>query len=87
MYGNKKVYIVAGTNKICPDFDSALYRARNVAAVQNSRRFENSNPCRIDGKCHDCRMESRICNALLVLWGPMMGMETEIVLIDEELGM
>lgn len=87
VYGNKKVYIVAGTNKICPDFDSALYRARNVAAVQNSRRFENSNPCRIDGKCHDCRMESRICNALLVLWGPMMGMETEIVLIDEELGM
>ena len=31
-------------------------------------------------------MESRICNALLVLWGPMMGMETEIVLIDEDLG-
>lgn len=87
VFGEKKLYIVAGVNKICPDFDSALYRARNTAAVQNCRRFENNNPCKIDDKCHDCRMESRICNALLVLWGPMMGMETEVVLIDEELGM
>ena len=87
VFGDKKVYIIAGTNKICENFESALYRARNVAAVQNCRRFENNNPCKLDGKCHDCRMESRICNALLVLWGPMMGMETEVVLINEELGM
>lgn len=87
VYGDKRLYIVAGTNKICPDFDSALYRARNVAAVQNCKRFDNNNPCKIDDKCHDCRMDSRICRALLVLWGPMMGMSTEVVLIDEELGM
>ncbi|MGI5976785.1 MAG: lactate utilization protein [Candidatus Limivicinus sp.] len=87
VFGNKRVYIVAGTNKICPDFDSALYRARNVAAVQNARRFDNKSPCKIDGKCHDCRGEGRICNALLVLWAPMQGMSTEVVLIDEELGM
>lgn len=87
VFGDKKVYIVSGTNKICPDFESALYRARNAAAVQNCKRFENNNPCKLDDKCHDCRMESRICNALLVLWAPMMGMETEVVLIDEELGM
>lgn len=87
VFGEKKVYIVAGTNKICPDFNAALYRARNTAAVENGKRFPNNNPCKIDGKCHDCRMESRICNALLVLWGPMMEMETEVVLIGEELGM
>lgn len=87
VYGDKRVYIVAGTNKLCPDFESALYRARNVAAVQNCKRFENNNPCKLDDKCHDCRMDSRICRALLVLWGPMMGMSTEIILIDEELGM
>ena len=87
-FGQKKVYIVAGTNKICPDFESALYRARNVAAVENVKRFENMKvPCKIDGKCHDCRSPQRACNALLVLWGPMMEMETEIVLIDEALGM
>ena len=88
MFGHKKVYIVAGTNKICHDFESALYRARNVAAVQNCRRFPDKNtPCKIDGKCHDCRSRDRICNALEVLWGPMNRMETEIVLIDGDYGM
>ena len=88
MFGHKKAYIVAGTNKICPDFASALYRARNVAAVQNCRRFPNKNtPCKIDGKCHDCRSRDRICNALEVLWGPTGSMETEVVLIDGEFGM
>lgn len=87
VFGKKKTYIVSGTNKICPDFDSALYRARNVAAVENVKRFPFDVPCKIDGKCHDCRSPQRACNALLVLWGPMMDMEMEIVLIDEELGM
>ncbi len=86
LFGHKKTFIIAGTNKICPDFDSALYRARNVAAVTNAGRFDFKTPCKIDGKCHDCRSPQRICNALTVLWGPMMDMETEVVLIGEELG-
>lgn len=87
-YGKKRVYLLVSTNKICPDFDSALARARNVAAVQNCKRFpDKKTPCKIDDKCHDCRTPGRICNALLVLWGPMFGMETEVVLIDEALGM
>ena len=45
VYGiGKTVYIVAGTNKICPDFDSALSRARNTAAVQNMQRFDGDQP-------------------------------------------
>ena len=87
VFGKKKTYIIAGTNKICPDFESALHRARNVAAVENVKRFPFDVPCKLDGKCHDCRSPQRACNALLVLWGPMMDMEMEIVLIDEELGM
>ena len=88
VFGKKRVYIIAGTNKLCPDFDSALSRARNTAAVKNVRRFPNETPCKIDGKCHDCRVPDRVCNALLVLWGPMMDMEkVEVILIDEELGM
>jgi hypothetical protein len=87
LFGHEKVYIVAGTNKICPDFDSALARARNVAATRNALRFEaKKTPCKLDGKCHDCRSADRICNALLVLWAPMGGMTSEVILIDEELG-
>ena len=86
VYGDKKVYILAGTNKICPDFESALFRARNTACVLNGRRFNFKTPCKIDDKCHDCLSPDRICRALLVLWGPMMGMSTEVILVGEELG-
>lgn len=83
----KRVIIVAGTNKICPDLDSAIARARGTAATKNAQRFPVNTPCKIDGECHDCRSPQRICNALLVLWGPMNSMESvEVILIDEELG-
>ena len=87
LYGPKDLYIVAGINKICPDFESALYRARNVAAVLNCKRFPARTPCKEDDRCHDCRVRDRICRGLLVLWGPMMDTRTEVVLIGEELGM
>ena len=87
LYGHRKVFIVAGTNKICPDFDSALHRARDVAAVKNCARFGKKTPCQTDGHCHDCRSPERICHALTVLWGPMNGMETEVVLIRSDYGM
>ena len=86
IFGQKKVYIVAGTNKLCPDFESALFRARNTAAVTNCKRFPNRPPCQIDDRCHDCRSPERICRALVVQWMPMMDMESEVILIDENLG-
>ena len=91
VYGpGKTVYIVAGKNKLAPDFESALFRARNTAAVQNMARFASDQPCQgpKGGKCYDCRAQSRGCNALLVLWGKMFDMaKLEVVLIDEELGL
>ena len=86
VFGRKKVYFVVGVNKLCPDFESALSRAHNTAAVTNCKRFPNKPPCQIDDKCHDCRSPERICRALLVLWAPMMDMECEVILIDESLG-
>ena len=29
----------------------------------------------------------RVCRALVTLWGPMLGSETEILLIKEDLGL
>lgn len=87
LFGHERVYLVAGTNKIAPDFDKALFRARNTAAVQNCARLGKKTPCQADGTCHDCRSPERICRALTVLWTPMGGMETEVVLIDGDFGM
>ncbi len=87
VFGQKSVYIISGTNKICPDINSAIERARNVAAPMNSKRFQGQTPCKAQDKCYDCRSADRICRAMLVLMAPMMDMEkVEVVLIDEELG-
>lgn len=92
VYGpGKDIYIVAGVNKIEEDFNKALFRARNTAAVQNMARFAGSQPCQSEkagGKCYDCRSKDRGCNGLLVLWGKMFDMQKlEVVLIEEELGL
>ena len=87
-FGKKRVFLVCGTNKIEEDFQAALNRARNIAAVTNLKRFEDmKTPCKLDGVCHDCRVSNRGCKGLLVLWGPTNMMESfEVILINEELG-
>lgn len=86
-YGHKKVYLVAGENKIEKDYDAALYRARNVAAPLNAKRLGSATPCAAEGKqCFDCKSPGRICRGLFVLWGKPMASDYEIILIHENLG-
>ena len=87
LFGHKRVYFVIGRNKLAPAYDEALWRARNIAGPKNAQRLERKTPCAVKGdRCYDCKSPERICNALVVLWRPMGGCETEIVLVDEELG-
>lgn len=88
LYGHKKVYFVIGANKLAPTRDEALWRARNIAAPRNAQRLGKKTPCAVNGdKCYDCKSPDRICRGLVELWGPMMGMETEVILVNEDLGM
>ncbi len=87
IYGHKRVYFVAGRNKISPDFPSALWRVRNVVAPRNAQRLGRRTPCAAKAdKCYDCSSPERICCALAVHYRPLHGVETEVVLVDEELG-
>ena len=87
LFGHEKVYLVVGRNKLAPTYDEALWRARNIAGPKNAQRKQMKTPCAIKGdKCYDCKSPERICRGLVVLWGPMTGMETEIVLVDEDMG-
>ena len=86
-YGHEKVYFVIGENKIEKDYDSALYRARNIAAPMNAKRLNMQTPCAVNGdKCYNCQSPSRICNGLSVLWSKMSSAEFEVILISEKLG-
>ena len=88
LYGHEKVYLVIGRNKLAPTYDEALWRARNIAAPKNAQRLGRKTPCAVKGdRCYDCKSPERICRGLTVQWEPMMGMETEILLVDEDLGM
>lgn len=87
LYGHKKLYLVSGINKIAPDYDAALWRARNIASPKNAQRLHKNTPCAARGdKCYDCSSPERICRGLVVLWEPLNSMETEVVLIGEALG-
>ena len=88
LYGHKKVYFLVGRNKLAPTYDEALWRARNIAAPKNAQRLQKKTPCAVKGdRCYNCKSPERICRGLVVLWGPMMGMEAEVILVDEDLGM
>lgn len=87
LYGHEKVYLVVGRNKIVPNYEQAVWRARNIAAPLNAHRKKKSTPCaRQADRCYNCRSPERICRAMVTLWGPVCSIETEIVLIDENLG-
>lgn len=80
--------MVVGVNKIAPDYDSALWRARNIAAPLNAKRLGRKTPCAVRGdKCYNCSSPERICRALTVLWKKPFGIKrAEVVLVDQDLG-
>lgn len=87
LYGHRKVYILAGRNKISPNFHSALQRVRNVVAPKNAQRLGRKTPCAAKGdRCYDCDSPERICRGLVVLYKKMGSMDMEVVLVDQELG-
>ena len=87
LYGHRKVYFVIGANKIAPDYDSALYRARNVAGPLNAQRLKRKTPCAVKGdRCYNCKSPDRICKSLVVFWEKPRGSEYEIILVNENLG-
>lgn len=88
LYGKKQVCFVVGKNKLCPDYNEAVWRARNVAAPLNARRLNRNTPC-VKGelRCYDCKSPERICRALVTLWGPTLACQRiEVVIINEDLG-
>lgn len=87
-YGpGKTIYVVASTNKICPDLESAIWRVRNVAAPKRAGSMPGKRPCTVTKSCADCRSPERMCRAMMIMFGKMVGMEKlEVVLVDEPLG-
>ena len=86
-YGPDKVIVVAGMNKVCDDLDSAIKRARTVAAPANMQRFERQTPCGINGVCSDCKSEDCICNQMLITRNCRPAGRIVFILVGQDLGL
>ena len=85
-YGPKKVLMIVGMNKVCSDVDSAVKRARNVAAPINNQRFNGNNPCTKTGACANCKSPDTICCQFLVTRYSRHQHRIHVILVNEPLG-
>ena len=84
--GPKKVIFIVGMNKVCPDLDSAMKRARNVAAPTNAQRFGLSTPCAKTGACMDCKSPDTICCQFLITRFSRHKDRIHVILVNRNLG-
>ncbi len=88
IFGHKRVFFVFSTNKIEPTLEKAIWRARNIAAPKNAKRFGYKTPCAIKGdRCYDCSGPDRICNTLNIHLKKLKNVEAEAIIINQEMGM
>ena len=86
LFGPKKVILISGCNKICPDTDSALQRVTYMTAPTNAKRLGRKTPCAATGVCQDCDSPDRICNASVIIHKQADAERMHVVLVGQDLG-
>lgn len=88
IYGPERVFLVVGKNKIAPDLNGAIDRARNIAAPLNARRLNRHTPCAVgEPRCHDCCSPEKVCGVMTVFFMPPTSIkEFHVLLVNEDLG-
>ncbi len=84
--GPKKVVFIVSMNKVCPDVDGAMKRARNVAAPINAQRFGLSTPCCKTGACMNCKSPDTICCQFLITRFSHHKDRIHVILVNDSLG-
>ena len=85
-FGPKKLVLIVGMNKVCPDVDAAMKRARSVAATANAQRFGLSTPCAKTGACMDCKSPDTICCQFLITRFSRHTGRIHVILVNDSLG-
>ncbi len=85
-YGPKQVIVVVSLNKVMPDLDSAIKRARSVAAPTNAQRFGLETPCAKKGTCFNCTSPDCICADIVITRISRPKNRIKIVFCGEDLG-
>jgi hypothetical protein len=97
-YGNRSagisyapnLIVVAGINKITPNIQEALKRAREYATPLNCKRLNWNTPCFKDGICRQeiCLFPEykRMCCQILIIEAEVTPDRLEVILVGENLG-
>ena len=85
-YGPKKIVMIVGINKVCADVDSAMKRARNVAAPTNAQRFGLNTPCSKTGACANCKSPDTICCQFLITRYSRHEGRINVIIVNDSLG-
>lgn len=84
--GPRNILVIAGMNKVCDTLESAVIRARTVAAPMNAQRFGLPNPCSVTGSCGNCKNETSICNQILITRNSRPAGRIKMIIVGQELG-
>ena len=84
--GPKHVLFIVGMNKVCSDLDSAMKRARGIAAPTNAQRFGLSTPCSRTGACMNCKSPDTICCQFLITRFSRHKDRIHVILVNDNLG-
>lgn len=86
-FGPKQVIVVAGMNKVAGDLDSAMSRARHIAAPANVQRFDVKTPCAVTGQCGNCTSPDCCCAQIVTTRFSKIPGRIKVVLVGEVLGL
>ncbi len=86
----KNVIVVAGINKIAPNLEEALKRARVYATPLNCKRLNWGSACLKDGICRSavCFLpeHKRMCCQILIIEAEATADRLKVILVGESLG-
>ena len=85
-YGPRNVLLIVGMNKVAPDVDAAMKRARNEAATINAQRFGLDTPCSKTGSCMNCKSPDTICCQFLITRFSRHKDRIHVILVNDTLG-
>lgn len=93
-FGPERVIIIAGVNKIVPDFQSAIKRVKTVAAPKNAARLNTDTYCFVKGECagtdgnicDGCFGSGRICCQYVATGYQRNKDRIKVILVNEEIG-
>ena len=86
LFGPEQVIVIVGINKLAENVDSAIKRARQVAAPLDAKRLGKQTPCVNLSRCIDCGHKQRICNDFVLITGQFKKDRIKVILVNEELG-